>query len=107
MGLVNMKMSEQEVQEGYGMPNTADAPQYPYGLELRLDEEGLTKLGMPALPQVGQKMMITCRVEVNSVSQNESQEGGKRQNVCLQITDMEVGPDKPESQPGESLYKGT
>lgn len=104
MSLVSMKMSAEEAQEQYGNSPVSDAPEYPYGLSISLDEEALAKLGMPALPQVGQKMMITARVEVTMVSQRDSQGGEKEQNVSLQITDMELAADKPESNPGQALY---
>lgn len=104
MSLVNMKMSAEEAKEQYGSSPVQDAPEYPYGLSIDLDEEALAKLGMPALPQVGQKMMITARVEVRSVSQFDSQGGDKEQRVCLQITDMELGADKAQAEPEQVLY---
>lgn len=104
MGLVNMKLSAEEAQEQYGSSPVSDAPEYPYGLSITLDEEGLAKLGMPALPQVGQKMMITARVEVQSVRQYDTKGGEKEQSVTLQITDMEMGPDKPDTSPQSALY---
>lgn len=104
MSLVNMKMSSEEAQEQYGGSMACDAPEYPYGLCINLDEEGLAKLGMPALPSVDQTMMITARVKVVSVSSRDSSGGDKEQNVSLQITDMEIGPDQPAKDPGQSLY---
>lgn len=104
MSLVSMKMSQEEAQEQYGSSPMMDAPEYPYGLTITLDEEALAKLGMPALPQVGQKMMITARVEVKSVSQYDSQGGEKEQTVCLQITDMEMSADRGGQEPEQALY---
>jgi hypothetical protein len=104
MTLVNMEMSQEEAKEQYGASIAADAPKYPYGLCLRLDEEALSKLGMAALPKVGQTMMITARVSVQSVSERESMEGEKEQDVSLQITDMELAADKPAGSPEKALY---
>lgn len=104
MSLVSMKMSQEEAQEQYGSNAMMDAPDYPYGLTITLDEEALAKLGMPALPQVGQKMMIQARVEVRSVSQYDSKGGEKEQSVCLQITDMEMSADRAASDPEQALY---
>lgn len=97
-------MSQDESKEKYGDSVMVDAPEYPYGLCLNLDEEALSKLGMPALPHVGQKMMITARVEVTSVSQSDSKGGNKHQSVSLQITDMELGADKGGQDPEQALY---
>lgn len=99
-----MKMSPEEAQEQYGSSPVSEAPQYPYGLQIQLDEEALAKLGLPVLPQVGEKMIITARVEVTSVSQYENQMSGKEKNVSLQITDMELGADKEDQSAENAIY---
>ncbi len=108
MELKSMALSQEQKQE-YAEPTVlADAPKYPYGLELRLDGEILERLGLPALPGVGQKMMLHARVEVVSVSQHESQQGGKNACLCLQITEMALEKDaeKKEKAPMESKLYG-
>lgn len=105
--MVNMKISPEQAQKDYAPTSVADAPEYPWGLSINLDEQSIKKLGLPALPQVGQTMMITARVNVNSVSSNDTQQDGVQRSMSLQITDMEIGADKPETNPGESLYNGS
>lgn len=104
MSMVSMKMSPEEASEQYGSSISSDAPEYPYGLCLNLDEEGIAKLGMPALPQVDQTMIITARVKVTSVSSRDTSGGDKEQSVSLQITDMEIGPDRETKTAEQTLY---
>lgn len=89
MSLVSMKMSAEESKE-YGALEY-EAPQYPYGLSIDLDDDALEKLGITALPKVGAEMMVTAKCVVKSVSSNQMQGGDAESRVCLQITDMEIG----------------
>ena len=86
--LVSMKI-DKKAREKMAEPSTllSDAPIYPYGLQLRLDEEALDKLGEDHLPEVGGTVMVLAKAKVTSVSSNES-DSGKRRNVELQITDL-------------------
>lgn len=86
--LVSMKMSKSEREEQSKPTMLGDAPIYPYGLQLRLDEDALGKLGETTLPAVGESVMVYAKAKVVSVSSNESTDGGKRRNVELQITDL-------------------
>jgi len=89
MSLVSMKMSAEETKEYSGVE--MEAPQYPYGLSIDLDDGALEKLGITALPKVGAEMMVTAKCVVKSVSSNQMQGGDAESRVCLQITDMDVG----------------
>jgi len=92
--LVNMKIDPKAEQEKYAAKESTlvDAPRYPYGLCLHLEDDTLKKLGLLRLPEVGKPMMLTALVDVTSVSENEyTTEGGKtekRQSCSLQITDL-------------------
>jgi hypothetical protein len=113
MELVSMEMTKSEAQELYASPvgNESapdETPKYPYGLKLDLDEEGLAKLKITELPKVGEKMVLTAQVEVCSVSQYESKEGGADQRVSLQITAMALEGGAKEApakaDPAQTLY---
>lgn len=67
-----------------------DKPKYPYGTSLYLNKDALAKLGMATLPAIGTEMMLTARVTVTSVSQNESLEGGNDMNLELQMTEADL-----------------
>lgn len=73
------------------MPCAAgDAPKYPYGLTLRLDNSSLDKLGMNALPKVGAQVSVQANGVITSVSQNESE---KHSNRSVEIQIQELGVD--------------
>lgn len=103
MKLQNMKLSKEEAQEM--MPKTAeapDAPTYPYGLRLDLNDEVLKKLKLGSLPEIGAKLNLQAVVEVCAMSASDSKEGGKYRSLCLQITDM--GLEKDRKNVSEVLY---
>jgi len=91
MALVDMKMDAEEAKEQSSTEVAADKPLYPYGLEIRLDDGSLAKLGMTTLPKVGTKVQIVALCEVTSTSQRSDQEGETESSVSLQITAMNVG----------------
>ena len=87
--MISMKMDKEETQE-VAEPSGTDAPEYPYGLELRLDDKSLEKLGLSAPPEVGKTMTITAKVIVTSASSYQTQGGEAEASSCWQITDMEI-----------------
>jgi hypothetical protein len=109
MELKSMKMSPAEQKE-YAQPSLVtgpDAPSYPWGLCLTVDDDALEKLGLPALPTVGQTMMLMASVEVKSVS--ASQRGDELyRSLELQITDMALEPSAAakKQDTAEVLYGG-
>jgi len=97
--LKNLAMSDDEAKEMSPMAvgeDESSEPKYPYGLCLCLDEATLKKLGIKNMPEVGQVMMISAKVQVKSVGEYESMHGGARRNMDLQITDLEILPSKKE-----------
>lgn len=109
MALVNMKQSAEEAKENgcCAAPDSSDAPQYPWGLQISLDEESLAKLGMSAPPAVGSQMTITARVTVTSASQYQTQGNEKEASSSWQITDMEVSAAPSSTDAAQSLYGST
>lgn len=92
MAMTSMKLTAEEAKEENSCMSTDDAPAYPYGLCLNLDDEVLAKLGITTLPAVGSKMMLQATVEVTANSQYENQDG-KDISISLQITDMDLSGD--------------
>jgi len=91
--LVNMKLGdmEQELElEG------RDAPAFPFGLSVHLDNVALDKLNM-SLPKVGEIMDLAAAVKVTSVSANEQGDKLDR-SVTLQITDMSLEDEKTQAE---------
>lgn len=88
--LVSVKISKAEREKWAKGPSSiaTDAPLYPWGLSVTLDEDTLKKLGLKkALPEVGATLMIVAKVEVTSSSINETTDGVNR-SLGLQITDL-------------------
>lgn len=106
MALVSMKMSSEEAKEYNECGPSGSAPEYPYGLQISLDEEGLAKLGMSTPPAVGTELRITAKVTVVSASQYQRQGGDAEASSSWQITDMEVGGAQQTTSAAESLYGG-
>jgi len=107
--LVSMKSTRAEQEARYaGMTEPSkDAPVYPYGLRVNLDNETMEKLKLRELPEVGKSILVLARADVISVSSNESSEGGKRESVELQITDLALEKDSGEgSDTADKLYNG-
>lgn len=66
-----------------------DAPIYPWGLSINLDSDTLEKLEVDADDlKVGATLSLIAKVDVVSLSKNESQGSTPNQSVGLQITEM-------------------
>lgn len=104
--LVSMKMDRKAREESMKPSLVGDAPLYPYGLQLRLDDEALDKLGEDTLPEVGGSIMVIAKAKVTSVSSNES-DSGKRRNVELQITDLCLEDPGDDTTKSAALYGKT
>lgn len=93
-GLVDMKMPKKTKKEMNATCSPCDpiggGDRYPYGLELRLDNESMEKLGID-LPAVGKEISITAKAKVEEASSRETQEGGPKLSCTLQITKLKVG----------------
>lgn len=104
MALTDMTLSAAEAKEASCCePVEGDAPKYPWGLALYLDDETLAKLGIANLPDVGGKMQLMATVEVTGNSQRQTQEG-KSVSLDLQITAMELTGTAPSA--ATVLYGG-
>jgi hypothetical protein len=102
MPLTNMKLTPTVAKETLA-PSAGDAPEYPYGLKVELENDALEKLGITSLPDVGTPMVLTARVEVCGVSAYESTDQEKRQSLSLQITDMALAPE-PKTRSADDFY---
>jgi hypothetical protein len=105
--LVSMKITAAERkknQEGMLAPSSTEdsGPQYPYGLQLSLEQEALKKLKV-ALPKVGKEFTLIARVTVTSVSSYENVGQDARGSVGLQITEMCL--ESPGTDVADALYK--
>ena len=105
MKMTSMKRSQGEKKEANAaMAPSATTENYPYGLCIRLGNEELEKLGVATLPAVGESYMIMAMATVKSVSSSEYQEGDKRRELELQITELALGQHGQEANPAEMMY---
>lgn len=89
--LVDMKYTKAEAKaEATKYDSIAGQPEYPWGLQIRLEDDELTKLGIKSLPDVGSAMTLTVTVEVQSATETKMANGSTDRCVCLQITQLGV-----------------
>lgn len=101
MDFTSLKLSKKEAKEEYGISATApgkandeNLPRYPYGTKIRLETEALDKLKLrPSEYEVGQKLTVTCKVEVVGITE-EARQSGERCELELQIVEINLGEDK-------------
>jgi len=89
--LISMRLSPTQADD-YAVPagiGPADAPAYPWGLCLDLNDEVLTKLGIP-LPDVSNTFTLVASVEVTRTTANKTQDGKAELSASLQITAMRL-----------------
>ena len=84
--LRDMKLSRSEKAEDAEV--ASERPEYPYGLQLNLDQDALEKLGIE-LPDVGDTFFVVAVAKVLSVSERKSQEHTS-QDVSLQIEQLSL-----------------
>lgn len=86
-GYIDLALSPDEIQEQQ-IANTplAEAPKYPYGTSITLDEKVLEKINVDYSDwKVGDIFSLDVLVKITSISENETQDS-KRCCVNLQIT---------------------
>lgn len=86
--LINMELSAKEAKAE--VSPEADAPKYPWGLCLTLDNDALKKLNIATLPEIGSKLRLVAEVEVTGVRAYSSQQTESDTSMDLQITDMSL-----------------
>jgi len=85
----DLALTSAEAKETMLCSNPGDAPKYPYGTALDLNDDTLKKLGISKLPEIGEEVAITAVAKVTRLSAYEEQDGPE-QCLGLQITMMEV-----------------
>lgn len=104
MAMVSMKMSAEERKEYTSEAITSDAPSYPWGLCIHLDDDALNKLGLTEMPAVGTELMVMAKVVVKGTSAHARDGEMDHRSVEMQITDMELGPVSSASSAATALY---
>jgi hypothetical protein len=106
MNLVSMAFTAEEAKEyaPVPLPDAGNAPKYPWGLCLELNDEALAKLGITELPKVGSTLLLQAHVQVVSIGESQQIDNDKESRASLQITEMALGaPDAAD--PADKIYK--
>lgn len=106
MALKDLTMTPAEAKEtmlGYNATDVKDAPKYPYGTRLDLNDDTLQKLGITKMPSIGDEVAITAVGKVISVNAYEEQ-GGAEQCLGIQLTSMETNFPAETSNAASKLY---
>src|SRR5690349_20212871 len=108
MKLVSMKLSpaaQEKAVDACCAPPAPDAPRYPWGLTLNLDNEALDKLGIEKMPAAGAELLLVAKVSVTRTGSVDTAEGGKMRDLALQVTDMALEKSGRKST-AEALFGG-
>lgn len=81
--LRDMALTRSEQREMIEPADIGDAPEFPFGLRLHLDEDELQKLGID-LPEIGESFVVVGIGTVTSVSQHQ-REDHTSQHVEVQL----------------------
>lgn len=110
----DLKLEPSE-QQAWGGPSVmSEPPEYPYGLNIELDECSLQKMDVSKLPEVGDMVQIAGYARVTRVSVREGDDydgdgdsdDGLQRCVGLQLTALGIAPGGPadEQDAAETLY---
>lgn len=98
MKMVSMVMKPEKKGEGKsdccccagpcGCGDDEGKPRYPWGLQLRLENDQLQALSISSLPKVGATMTIQATVKVTRCSEEEREGAAPDRDISLQITDL-------------------
>src|SRR3972149_1905604 len=99
MKLTDMKLPKTKQKET--VSPVVSKQEYPWGLQINLDDAALTKLGIKELPEVGIECMLHGTGKVTRVSQSASERDKGSRNVEIQLTKLALEhDDKKEKQKG-------
>lgn len=102
--MVSMKLTEadrKKREKSYEV--MAEQPEYPYGLNIHLDNIAIDKLGIKDLPKLGEKMKIVAVVEVTGANLRKEKSGDKK-DMSLQITELCLVDETEKPKAEKKLY---
>ena len=102
--MVDMKLTPKERKKHNGdmaapVPSEPSGPEYPWGLEVRLEDEALTKMGVDLSDyQIGDDVELYAKCKVIRLSQSQSTSKDKNRTLELQITDLCLEPGESDAE---------
>lgn len=98
-----MKLTPKEAKAETVEASENEAPSYPWGLSIHLDEETMAKLGLEKI-DVGTIVQLGAKAKVVGYSEREY-EGGSHKCLDLQITDLGIdAPGADSSDLAKKMY---
>lgn len=88
--MMDMQRSKEEKKRENMPVERSSVPDYPYGLRVDLDHEGLKKLGFKDLPEVGHEIEFHAKAHVTSSNASKHEGEEERRNVGIQITHLGI-----------------
>lgn len=101
--LKDMKITKEEREEKQETMAVPSMPEFPYGLNLRFDEDVIEKLGMDKLPNPGNFVMVMAKAKVESASIRKDANDKKQRSLSLQIVKMDVSAEIEADEEGERM----
>lgn len=104
--MADMKLSKAEKKANTTYPAPASSgPDYPWGLQINLDDAALKKLGIAELPDAETDCQIMAVGKVTRVS--STSEGGKtRRSMEIQIVSMNVACEDSDDKKMSKVWAG-
>jgi hypothetical protein len=91
MALPKPKKGEKDKGESCAACDPGKEPKYPWGLELRLGDDEIKKLGLKIKDfDTDTVVRITAKAECTRVSEDDTRNNGKSQTIAFQVTDMSI-----------------
>lgn len=102
MKMISTAYTPEEAKEETYEAEENEAPKYPWGLTLCLNDDMLEKLGIDKM-EVGTMVTVMARAKVTGYSERELQDETEKY-LDLQLTDL--GIDSGSTMPTEAMYDG-
>ncbi len=101
MKMKSLKISRDEakLRETLAQPEAVKdtGPRYPWGLEITLDKDTISKLGINVADySAGDVVEFTAKAEISSISKRDTVGSGADKSMGLQITDLAFGFDRED-----------
>lgn len=108
MDLIDVKRTEADKKrerEQWDKPMMADMEDYPYGLQIQLDNETIVKLGLGDIDTADEVDIVACGV---IVSDNINTVGGKtRRSMTIQLQKLAISQEEESESLVKTLYGGS
>ena len=104
--MIDLKRDKSEGKPPEVTAASHEGPDYPYGLCLSLDHETLKKLNLSDEAEVGDTLHLFALAKVTASHKTETEAGGKRAHIELQITHIALEDEDGENKSADKKMSG-